>query len=277
MSYLTALFLGLVQGVAEFLPISSSGHLSVLQNLFKLTDLENGHLFFDVLLHVGTLGAVLAVYRRDVAALLREFGHMTRLTKTPRGVRPNVPLRRMIVMLALGTLPLLAVLPLQKYVAGLYNNTFFIGFAFLVTGLLLFTSDRFGRGYKTERNATLLDAVLVGVGQALAVIPGLSRSGTTVSAGLGRRFDRSFAVRFSFLLSIPAVLGATILSLVDAVRAGIDTALLPKYLVGMVAAAVSGYLAINLLHYIAGRGKFGIFAYYCWGAGLVTLILSLVK
>ena len=142
---------------------------------------------------------------------------------------------------------------------------------------LLFLSDRLPRGTKTARNASMVDALLVGAAQAVAVVPGLSRSGTTIAAGMARGFDRSFAVKFSFLLSIPAVLGANVLSIADAVRAGIDTSLLPVYLVGVVVAMVSGYAAIGLLRFIARKGRFGGFAYYCWGAGLVTLILSLIS
>lgn len=276
MTYLSAILLGLVQGVAEFLPISSSGHLSILQNFFRMSDLENGHMFFDVLLHLGTLVAVIVAYRKDVADILREFFSMVHLRRLPQGARPDVPARRMILMIILATLPLFVILPIKDLVEGLYNNTIFIGFALIVTGFLLFLSDRMGRGSKTARNATMLDALLVGAAQAVAVVPGLSRSGTTISVGMARGFDRSFAVKFSFLMSIPAVLGANILSLVDAIGAGVDVSLLPKYLVGVLVAMISGYGAIVLLRYIASKGKFGAFAYYCWGVGLITLILSLI-
>ncbi len=276
MTYLSAIILGLVQGIAEFLPISSSGHLSIFQNFFQLTDVEHDHLFFDVLLHLGTLVAVFIAYRRDIAELLREFFYMVHLKRLPQGGKPDVPARRTILMIIVATLPLFLILPVKDLVEGLYQNTFFIAFALAVTGLLLFLSDRMNRGTKTARNATMLDALLVGVAQAVAVVPGLSRSGTTISAGLARGFDRTFAVKFSFLLSIPAVLGANLLSIVDAAKAGIDTKLLPVYLVGVLVAMISGYAAISLLRYIARKGRFGAFAYYCWGAGIVTLILSLI-
>ena len=182
----------------------------------------------------------------------------------------------MLAFLIIATLPLGVMVFLKKYVEPLYSNTFFIGFALLVTGGLLFWADRAGHGNKDLKSATGLDALIVGVAQAIAVVPGLSRSGTTITAGLLCGFDRSFAVRFSFLLSIPAVLGANILSFVDAVTAGIDWSYLPMYLVGVAAAFVSGYLAIYLLRMLMQRSRFDGFAYYCWGAGLVTLILSLV-
>ena len=181
MTYWTAILLGLIQGLAEFLPISSSGHLAILQNFLRIGDLEN-QMLFDVLLHLGTLGAVI-----------------------------------------------------------------------------------------------FSDALVIGLAQMIAVVPGLSRSGTTISAGMLRGFDRTFAVKFSFFLSIPAVLGANLLSLVKAISAGINWAEVPMYLCGVAAALVSGYLAIFALNRIAQRGKFGGFCYYCWGAGLLTLILSLIS
>lgn len=277
MSYLSAVILGLVQGVAEFLPISSSGHLAILQKFFRLADVEHDHMFFDVLLHLGTLIAVFAAYRRDIADLIREFFRMLHLQAIPRHQRPDYPKRRMILMLILATLPLFLVLPVKDYVEGLYMNTFFIAGALLVTGGLLFLSDRFSRGGKDEKSIRISDALFVGCAQAIAVVPGLSRSGTTIAAGMNRGFDRSFAVKFSFMLSIPAVLGANILSLIDAVQAGFDTSLLPVYLVGVLVAMVSGYASIILLRYIAGKGRFGGFAYYCWGAAIVTLVFSLIS
>ena len=149
--------------------------------------------------------------------------------------------------------------------------------AAVLGGFLLLAADRYGHGNKTEKAMTLSDALVIGLAQMIAVVPGLSRSGTTISAGMLRGFDRTFAVKFSFFLSIPAVLGANLLSLVKAISAGINWAEVPMYLCGVAAALVSGYLAIFALNRIAQRGKFGGFCYYCWGAGLVTLLLSLIS
>lgn len=277
MTFWMALVLGLVQGVAEFLPISSSGHLAILQKFFRMADVEHDHMFFDVLLHLGTLIAVFAAYRKDIADLIREFLRMVHLQRIPRHQKADYPKRRMILMLILATLPLFLVLPIKDKVEGLYTNTLFIAGALVVTGLLLFLSDRFARGGKNEKDIRISDALFVGVGQAIAVVPGLSRSGTSIAAGMYRGFERSFAVKFSFLLSIPAVLGANILSLADAIHSGIDNSLLPVYLVGVLVAMVSGYASIILLRYIAGKGRFGGFAYYCWGAAIVTLVFSLIS
>lgn len=277
MNYLSAVVLGLVQGVAEFLPISSSGHLAILQKFFRMADVEHDHMFFDVLLHLGTLIAVFAAYRRDIAGLIQEFFLMLSPKKRSRHQKPDYPKRRLILMLVLATLPLFLVLPVKDYVEGLYKNTFFIAGALVITGGLLFLSDRFTRGEKDEKTIRISDALFVGCAQAIAVVPGLSRSGTSISAGMSRGFNRDFAVKFSFLLSIPAVLGANILSLFDALQAGFDAALFPVYLVGVLVAMVSGYASIILLRYIAGKGRFGGFAYYCWGAAIITLVFSLIS
>ena len=277
MTYFSAIFLGLIQGIAEFLPISSSGHLAFFQEVVAIFDTGDESIFFDVLLHLGTLAAVFVAYWAEIKALVLEFFTMIGVRKLPKGQKPDRLSRRMILFIILGTLPLFLILPVKDYVEGLYQNPIFIGCAFLGTGLILFLSDRLSRGSKTIKNASLVDVLLVGCGQALATVPGISRSGTTISVGLARGFSREFAVKLSFFLSIPAVLGANILSLIDAVKEGIDWTLMPVYLAGVAVAAVSGYLAIRLLKYISQKGSFGGFAYYCWGIGLVTLILSLVK
>ena len=277
MTYISAIFLGLIQGLAEFLPISSSGHLAFFQEVVAVLDAGEESMFFDVLLHLGTLVAVCVAYWAEIKALILEFFAMVGVRKLPQGQKPDRLSRRMILFIILGTLPLFAVLPVKDFVEGLYSNPMFIGCAFLGTGLILFLSDRLIRGNKDVKNASILDVLLVGCGQALATVPGISRSGTTISVGLARGFSREFAVKFSFLLSIPAVLGANILSLIDAIQEGIDWTLMPMYLAGVTTAMVSGYLAIRLLKYISRKGSFGGFAYYCWGIGLVTLILSLVK
>ena len=264
MTYWSAILLGIIQGLAEFLPISSSGHLAILQNFLRIGDLEN-QMLFDVLLHLGTLGAVILAYHTELRGLCREGLAMLHIKKLRRGVKPDLPRRRLLLFLIAATLD------------PLFYNTFFIGFALIVTGFLLLAADRFGHGNKTEKAMTLSDAMVIGLAQMIAVVPGLSRSGTTISAGLLRGFDRTFAVRFSFFLSIPAVLGANLLSLVKAISAGIDWAEVPMYLCGVAAAFVFGYLAIFALNRIVQRGKFGGFCYYCWGAGLLTLILSLIS
>ena len=277
MTFLSSFLLGLVQGIAEFLPISSSGHLAIAQNLLGMSDAGTVPEFFDVLLHLGTLVAVFVAYWADIKDMVLEFfrgaGDLIHHS-TPN---PVPPARRLILLIILGTLPLFVVLPVKDAVQSLSNSMVFIGAALIVTGALLFVSDRVKKGRKNERTATWLDVLIVGLGQAIATMPGISRSGMTITTGCFVGFERKFAVRFSFLLSIPAVLGANILSLADAAKAGINWAEVPVYLVGVVTAAVVGYLCIRLLRFIADRGKFGAFAYYCWAVGVLTLVLNIIK
>jgi undecaprenyl-diphosphatase len=137
--------------------------------------------------------------------------------------------------------------------------------------------DRFiAPGKKNEKTMTVVDALVIGVAQAFALIPGLSRSGSTITVGMSRGLNRDFAVRFSLLMSIPAILGSTVLSIFKALRAGIEWGLVPKYLVGALIAAVIGYFCIKLIHRLMRSGKFGKFAYYCWAVGFITIILSLI-
>ena len=267
--------LGFVQGVAEFLPISSSGHLTLFQHFFGMPEPDQ---LFNVLLHFATLLAVCVVYWRDILEMIGEFFRFFGELFSRRSYRGNPPeARRMVLLLIVGTLPLFAVLLINEQMEALGNNPIFVSCALLVTGCILFLSDRMAKGRKTTRNATLPDVLLVGVAQGFAPVPGLSRSGCTISAGMALGFDRKFAVRYSFLLSLPAVLGATLLKVLDVLEleGGVPEESIPVYVLGMAVAAVVGYFSIKLVNLLAAKGKFGAFAYYCWGAGLVFLALSI--
>ena len=278
MTYLLSILMGIIQGVAEFLPISSSGHLALFQTFFGMESVEEKYMFFTVLLHFGTLISVCVVYWRDIADMIREFflGIAALAGRKDTGVTPP-PARRMVMLIIIATLPLFIMVLLQDAINQLFSNSIMVSCALMATGFILFFSDRLAKGHKTARNATVVDALIVGCGQALAVIPGLSRSGTTISVGMLRGFDRSFAVRFSFLLSLPAILGANVLEIKDAVEAGLPVEELPMYLVGVAVAAVVGYFAIRLVKSLADKGKFGKFAYYCWAVGLGSLIAGVIK
>ena len=274
MSFLTAALLGLVQGITEFLPISSSGHLALLQNFFHIDEAD---VLFDVLLHLGTLVAVCVAYRRDISGAARGALGLVGLGRDRgRTTRRNLERRRLAILLLLGTLPLLLAFPLKGLVVGLYEKPVLVSVLLMGNGGILFFADRLSKGGRLMQDAKFSHGLLVGLSQVAAVFPGISRSGATISAGLLCGFRRSFAVRFSFLLSIPAVLGATLVSFVDAVQTGVTLGALPVYLCGMLTAMVSGYFSIRLLRYVAAQSNFGGFAYYCWGAGIVSLILSLI-
>ena len=277
LSYLMAILMGIIQGVAEFLPISSSGHLALFQQFFGMENIEEKYMMFTVMLHFGTLISVLVVYWKEVVEMIREFFlGIAALAGKDTGTPPP-PARRMVMLIIIATLPLFVMVLLQDAVNALFASSIMVSIALLATGCILFFSDRLAHGRKTAKNATITDALIVGCSQALAVIPGLSRSGTTISVGMLRGFDRAFAVRFSFLMSLPAIVGANILELKDAAESGFVTSELPMYLVGVAVAAVVGYFAIRLVKSLSDKGKFGKFAYYCWAVGLGSLIAGIVK
>ncbi len=274
MTYIQAAILGVVQGVAEFLPISSSGHLTLFQHFFGMQEPDN---LFNILLHFATLLAVCIYYWQDIWEMILEFFRgIAALCSRTGSHEPPPPARRLVMLVIVGTLPLFLVLPIQDKVEALGANPIFVCCILLVTGVILFVSDRIAKGHKTAKNATVKDALLVGVAQGFATLPGLSRSGSTIAAGMALGFDRKFAVRYSFLLSLPAVLGATLIKVLQVAGEGIDTVLLPKYLVGMVLSGIVGYFSIKLVNLLTDKGKFGAFAYYCWAAGGVALVLCLL-
>ncbi|MCL2227313.1 MAG: undecaprenyl-diphosphate phosphatase [Oscillospiraceae bacterium] len=279
MTVLMSIFLGIVQGVAEFLPISSSGHLSILQNLLNMDYYEESHLLFDVLLHLGTLVSICAVYRKELKEMLSDGMEYLRMRGDSEADEPLVlkPTARTLLFILIGTLPLFIALIFSGSIARLFFNTAFVGFALIVTGGLLYVSDKYiKRGKKTEKTIQLADAVVIGFAQAVATLPGLSRSGTTIAVGLARGLSGSFAVRFSLLLSIPAVLGATIISLYWVIRDGADFSLFLVYFAGFVVAAIVGFFAIQFLRRIMAKGGFTKIAFYCWIVGAATLLLSLI-
>ena len=277
MNFLQAGFLGLLQGLTEFLPVSSSGHLALFQNWFGLENTDNT--LFTVLLHFATLIAVCVAFRKDILDMLRELGGMIS-DLTHRRPQNPAPARRMILLIVVGSMPLVLILlpPIRNLVDIVTETPLAIGLLLCVTGVLLFLTDRLPRGHKTEKSALVTDGLMVGLSQCLAIMPGLSRSGATISTGLFRKFNRAFAVRFSFLLSLPAVLGATLLELKDVLKpaeANAATLSLWPCIVGMLVAAIVGYFAIGLVRRLIDNGKFGIFAYYCLGMGIVTIAITM--
>lgn len=272
MSYLSAVIQGLIQGFTEFLPVSSSGHLSLYQ-YFTGTSSE-GSLLFSVMLHFGTLLAVLIAFRETVWQLVIEFFSIFTDLFTGKLFRgyPS-PHRRMLYFLMLSCVPLLVVPFIQDAIEGFSTDNSIIaeGCFFLVTALLLTMADRCFKGIKTARSMTTGDSVAVGVAQLFATLPGISRSGSTVSVGLLMGLDRSFAVTYSFILGMPAILAAGLLDLKDVVEMGeLGVPLFPA-LLGMAVAAVSGLLSIRLVRMLVKTDRFGIFAWYTLILGLLVL------
>ncbi len=274
MTIIKAVILGLIQGLSEFLPISSSGHLAIAGRIMGMDPEADSLLSFNILLHVATLAAVFIVYREDIWNMIKAFFAMMGDIFTGKGPGLNKDMyRRLVIMLIVGTLP--AVAAALVFGDVIENPSLIaIGIFLIITALLLFVSDRLGGGNKTMENMTVKDSIIVGCFQALGTLPGISRSGSTIVGGLFARLDKNVAVRFSFLLSIPAILGALVLDLKD-LAAGQAMAVDPVCIIaGMVVAGVSGYFAIRFLLNIVRKHRLSIFSAYCAAAGIVAIILD---
>ncbi len=276
MTIWNAVLLGLIHGIAEFLPVSSSGHFSIVNNLFKLSDLSQGHMLFQALLYLASMAAVMIVYWPEICAMYWELISLAGFGPLAGQEKERYPAARCFLMLVLGTLPLFLALPINSRMGVLNGRNIFIGIMLIMTGCILYVSDKMLPGKKNLSGMTIFDALIIGLCQSVATIPGLSRSAVTITAGMAVGLRRDFAVNFSFLLSIPAVFGAAILALIDALRDGIDWSFVPAYLVGTAVALVTGVLSIHLMRYIGKKRRFGGFAYYCWVIGVLSIILYLI-
>ena len=277
MGYLEAVILGLVQGLAEFLPISSSGHLALLQNIFGVKG--DQVLFFTVLLHVGTLVSVFIIYWRDICELIAELVLTIKDLCTGKGLRLDErPVRKLGVMIIVATIPTALIgLLFNDIFNGLYLSLLAIGIGFLITGVLMFLAERIGSAHKGIEKMNFRNAVFIGVLQGIAIYPGISRSGSTLVGGLTTGLERTFAVKFAFLISIPSILGSVVLELPDAIKEGIDPQLIGPILAGMAVAAVSGFIAIKTMIQIVSKKKLSYFSYYVWALGIFTIAYSFLK
>ena len=276
MTIWNAVLLGLVQGIAEILPISGSGHLTLVNNLFKLSDVTEGHMLFVALLRLSTLIAICVVYWQELRAMYYELLSLANLGPYAGQERDRYAAARVFFMLLVATVPLFLILPVNDRLQKLGERNVFIGVMLLLSGAVLYTADKMTPRKKNAGSMTVLDALLIGLCQCVAAIPGLSRSGTTITAGIATGLKRDFAVHFSLLLCLPSLFGASILAFGDAVSQGIDWTCVPAYLVGTAVALASAIGAIRLLRSIAAKGRFGGFAYYCWVVGVLTIILYLI-
>ena len=275
--YLSVIILGLVQGLAEFLPISSSVHLVIFQSFLPGLDQISKDMTLDVLLHLGTLIAVFVVYRKTIWNMIIEFFRMIgQIFSGKFKFRKANKYQLMCIFVIVATLPLFLVVFVSDFIESKMRNLLVVGIMLFITAALLFIADRSVKGKKQMKDMTVLHALKLGLFQMVATIPGLSRSGSTISAAINMGFDRQTAVEFSFIMAIPAVIGANILSLKDVFEQGFNTALLGPYIVGIVIAAVTGIAAINLVKYISRKDKFGWFSIYCIIAGIVSIVLYFV-
>jgi len=277
MNIFQAFILGLIQGLTEFIPVSSSGHLVLVPWVLKW---PAPGLAFDTMVHWGTLIAILAYFWRD---WLRIIGGFLRslTTSGPWSTRPGGRLVNVDSQLAwwliIGTIPAAIIGYLfQGFFESLFNNPTAVSIFLLATALILALSERLGRRVHTMDQVQLSDAVLIGLAQAAAIAPGISRSGATIAAGLGRGLNREASAHFSFLLATPAIFGAGLLQLVDLLRTGNLGQQIPTLLTGFLVAVVSGYLCIKFLLAYLRQGKLYVFAGYCAVVGMAALLASVV-
>lgn len=290
MSIFEAIIQGIVQGITEFLPISSDGHLSLAQHVMNI-QLDN-NLLFTVMLHLGTLIAVFAVFYKLIWTLIKALfsmiGDMLRGRFRWKDMSHD---RRMVIMLIIGLIPLfLFFLPVPgtgKSVKDFFtlwstdSDIMIEAFCFLLTGALLLMGHRASvlseqKRLCTRENLTVVDSLIIGLFQGFAALPGVSRSGSTISVGMMRGINRQTALDYSFILGVPAILAANVLEIKDAVELGIEFEAMP-ILVGIVVSAIVGIFAIKLLKLLVTKNRLNIFAYYCLILGAVVLIVSIVE
>ncbi len=275
MSYFEAIILGLVQGLAEFLPISSSGHLALLQQAFGIH--EDKVLLFAVLLHVGTLISVFIVYWKDIWELIVELCLTIRDLCTGKGLRlAERPIRKLGVMIIVATIPTAIIgLVFSDFFDSLYNSVIPIGVGLIITGFLLIFAEKKGEGNRGIQQMNFRNAIFIGLVQGVAICPGISRSGSTLFGSLICNLDRKFAVKFVFLISIPSILGSAVLEAPAALEAGVTAAEVGPVLVGMLVAAVSGLVAIKTMIKIVSDKKLSYFSYYVWVLGLFVVLYGI--
>ncbi|MCL1816148.1 MAG: undecaprenyl-diphosphate phosphatase [Clostridiales bacterium] len=273
MNWLQSLLAGVIQGLTEFLPISSSGHLIIFGALFG----EGGgtNLTFAVFLHLATLLSVIIVFYKDVWLLIREF--FSALIDFIRG-KPNFkkPERRFLLMVIFATIPALLIgisIKLLKLEAML-ENIFVVAAMLIITAIFMFCVDKLNKGSFTEANAPYKTSLLVGALQAIAILPGLSRSGSTIFGGLLGGLNKEFAIRFAFILSIPAILGASLVELRELVKSA-DLEIIPvNLIIGFTAALICGIISIKFIKMLIKSNRFYIFGYYCLLASALAFLIG---
>ena len=286
MNLLQSILMGLIQGLTEFLPVSSSGHLAIFQYIFKMNT-DTG-LLFEVMLHLGTLIAVCVIFFKDIknlvingVKLLIDVCSNIKTFFTNKSKKTNKKYRRLIDNAYKKFVVLIIVTTIPTGIIGILFNTFIAkasasllvpGICLVVTAILLLLADGKEGGKKKVKATSYKDAGLIGIVQGIATLPGLSRSGTTITACLFLGFDRNFAVKYSFIASIPAILGANLLELRHVGEVASSGGNILYYFVGMVVAGLVGYICIKAMMYIVKKSKFEYFAYYCAVIGVISII-----
>jgi undecaprenyl-diphosphatase len=272
MDVIQAIILGIVQGLTEFLPVSSSAHLIFFPYILG----TKSSVAFDTVLHIGTLVAVVSFFWKDIVSMIKALiSSILDLFrgKFMEGVKEDV-YKRLVWLLVVGTIPAGVMgIAFKSEFEALFNSILAVGFFLLITGVLLWMSEHYKQGKKQVKEVSFKNALAIGIFQGFAIAPGISRSGSTIAAGLFSGLNRELAARYSFLLSIPAILGAALVQVNDITALNMS---LIAFVAGFLAAVVFGYLAIKLLLKIIKDWSLNIFAYYCWIVGAASIIIAMV-
>lgn len=272
MSVWQAFVLGILQGLTEFLPVSSSGHLVLFQKIFNISE---GVFEFDILVHFATAIAVIWVFRKDIYLILSDLISALknlRSGKTHKSLNEGTKLALLVIV---GSIPtFLIAIVFKGYFKEVFESGRLLGIGFIITGLLLWYSQNSAKNNKDIMSTKFSDCTYIGIMQGIAILPGISRSGSTITGAMFRGLERDFAAKYSFLLSLPVILGAGAIEMLDFTVRGVDTpsiAIVPL-VVGFVAALVSGYLAVKFMLKIISKGQFRYFSYYVLLLGVMVLI-----
>jgi undecaprenyl-diphosphatase len=272
--------MGIIQGLSEFLPISSSGHIVIMSQLLKIdTSVVESDFFYTMILHLGTLVAVFIAFRNTIIDLIKDFFILAKAIFTGKFNKNDITnMQRMIICLIISLLPLIVVFPFMDAIDGFFSTLFPVGMALLINSIMLFFSDKIVAGKITSKNMGIKESVIIGIAQCIAVIPGISRSGSTITAGVASGLTRKYAAKYSFILSIPTILGGTLISFIKMLTSGesFNTDLLLPYVAGFIAAAITGFFAIKLLELLLKNRKFIVFSIYCLVLGTVTVVAGLI-
>lgn len=260
------ILLGLIQGITEWLPVSSSGHLVIFQHFFGMED----NLLLDLMLHIGTLLVVLFMFRKDIQKIAEDLLRAAKLSLKKKSLKPfNEGHAWLSLMVVVGTIPIGIIgIVFKTQVEAAFSSIKAVSIALIITGVILWQ----GSTTSSRKRVTLIDAVIIGIFQAAAIMPGISRSGSTIAAGVMRGIDRNVAARYSFLLFIPAILGATIVQLDEFTPQADYSAIIAGTLVAM----ITSYFVIEWLLNIVKKGKLHYFSYYCWTVGIGLLVYSIL-
>lgn len=268
MSFFDAIFQGILQALTEFLPVSSSGHLAIYNYFFNA---NSGETLFTILLHIGTLIAVCVVYYKTIWELIKEFVDLIGDIFTGKFKWKTMSqTRRMLVLLIICMLPLVVFVPFSDVVDLASKNILVMGCCYILTGTILMIGHIVGKRTTQHKEMTVKESLIMGIFQGVAILPGVSRSGSTISAGLFLGLEKEYVTKFSFILSIPTILASFVLEMYKSRDVLNEIELLPV-IIGIITAAVFGVLAIKLLDYIIKKDKFNIFAIYCYALAVILL------